>query len=184
MQKTKLTGFSIVEIMVMLAIMSVLAMVALPAYEKYKIRATITEGVSTLNEYKTSLGLYWNVNGTFPKTQQDVLPGGPVDLVIGKQVTEKLPKSIDSITLQQMGSSMLVRVVFKEKLFPEISTSNRTIHLAAKIDGNRVVFECGNLSVNATKQSDLGFVDRSLLPKGCNYDGLEKWLQLSSDKSD
>lgn len=48
-------GFTLIELMIVVAIIGILAAVALPAYQDYTIRAKITEGLSLAESAKTSV---------------------------------------------------------------------------------------------------------------------------------
>ena len=48
-------GFTLIELMIVVAIVGILAAVALPAYQDYTIRAKVTEGLSLASAYKTAI---------------------------------------------------------------------------------------------------------------------------------
>ena len=66
MQKTNQKGFTLIELMIVIAIVGILAAVALPAYQDYTIRAKISEPLALLGEAKTSVTEYFIANGTLP----------------------------------------------------------------------------------------------------------------------
>jgi type IV pilus assembly protein PilA len=69
MKKTNQKGFTLIELMIVIAIVGILAAVALPAYQDYTIRAKLSEALATIGEAKTSVSEYFIANGSIPTTQ-------------------------------------------------------------------------------------------------------------------
>jgi len=64
--KTKQHGFTLIELMIVVAIIGILAAIALPAYQDYTKRAHITEGLSLTAAAKTSVAEYFSSEGSLP----------------------------------------------------------------------------------------------------------------------
>ena len=55
--KTMQKGFTLIELMIVVAIIGILAAVAIPAYQDYTVRAKIQEAVNLSNPHRTALGI-------------------------------------------------------------------------------------------------------------------------------
>jgi type IV pilus assembly protein PilA len=69
MKPQKMTkGFTLIELMIVVAIIAILAALAVPAYQNYLIRAQISEGLVLADGSKTQVWEYVSTTGHWPST--------------------------------------------------------------------------------------------------------------------
>ncbi len=66
MKKTLQKGFTLIELMIVVAIIGILAAVALPAYQDYTVRAKVSEVILAGSSAKTAVAESAQVNGAMP----------------------------------------------------------------------------------------------------------------------
>jgi type IV pilus assembly protein PilA len=83
-------GFTLIELMIVVAIIGILAAVAIPAYTDYTARAKVTEAVGALAAAKTSVSEYYISQGSMPAdaTEAGINTGALGDYVASVAYTQ------------------------------------------------------------------------------------------------
>lgn len=68
--KTIQKGFTLIELMIVIAIIGILAVIALPAYQDYTARAQVSEAFSLAEGQKSAVVEYYADKGTFPASNK------------------------------------------------------------------------------------------------------------------
>ena len=64
-------GFTLIELMIVVAIIGILAAIAIPAYQDYTVRSKVTELINAAGVCKTSVAEYYQSKGYMPANVTD-----------------------------------------------------------------------------------------------------------------
>ncbi|HEZ5542549.1 TPA: pilin [Neisseria meningitidis] len=154
-------GFTLIELMIVIAIVGILAAVALPAYQDYTARAQVSEAILLAEGQKSAVTEYYLNHGEWPKNNTSA--GVASSSTIKGKYVEKVEVKNGVVT-----ATMLSSGVNKE-------IQGKKLSLWAKRQDGSVKWFCGQPVERADKATDDGVtaatdnkqIDTKHLPSTC-----------------
>jgi type IV pilus assembly protein PilA len=160
-------GFTLIELMIVIAIIGILAAIAIPAYQNYTIRSQVTEGLSLADGWKTSISEYYAQNGSFPTTSSTA--GGAGTVAVSGASTGKY---VGTIAVSTGGEIVVTYTGSQANAKLSVGGAN-VLDLNPGLDANYdVVWICGTATtpagVSVTAAVASTTVSAAYLPNSCH----------------
>ena len=139
-------GFTLIELMIVVAIIAILAAIAIPAYQDYLIRTQVSEGAVLTDGAKTAVAEFYSNRGIFPANNESAgLPPNAAS-ISGKYVSGV--EVVDGVITATFGNEANAKI------------DTKTFVLSPTDNGGSVSWTCSSTTNAAT-------VDNKYLPTSC-----------------
>jgi type IV pilus assembly protein PilA len=139
--KTLQKGFTLIELMIVVAIIGILAAIAIPAYQDYTIRAQVSEGLTLASDVKAGVAEYLAQTGDWPANLAEAGLGSA-------DLTDKSGRYVTSIDVV----NGTIQIVYGKDANGKIATQQLAIQPLANPNGD-VVWRCGNADAPADSEA-------------------------------
>ena len=127
------SGFTLIELMIVVAIIGILVAVGMPQYQNYVARSQVAEGFSLASGLKTALAEYYSTNGTFPNNGTS-----EANIAIGIEAAKNIKgKYVEKVTVSDDGVGAIT-VLFGSRSYHD----ERFLRLTAIATDGSVSFLC------------------------------------------
>lgn len=133
-------GFTLIELMIVIAILGILMAIAIPAYGDYTVRAKVSEGINLAGALKMGISEYVQSEGKWPT---DNATAGVSGSITGNDVGSVV------------NASGVITVTYKSS---ETKIDGKKVLLSAYTTGGAVKWTCGATGTD---------VDTRFLPSSC-----------------
>jgi len=123
-------GFTLIELMIVVAIIGILAAIALPAYQDYTVRTKVSEGLSLAAGAKLAVADAFTSNGTWPTN--NATAGAPA----ANTITSKF---VTSVTV---GNNGVLSILYTAAVGGNPTMSGQSVTLTPKDNGGAIQWTC------------------------------------------
>jgi len=147
MKKQAQAGFTLIELMIVVAIIGILAAVAIPAYSDYTTKAKIANALSAADPFKTAVGLCIQESGNVKTGCNPSTPQGA-----GIPATFSKTKEVDNVTV---GGDGVVTLVFAGGVGSGVDGKSITITPTVGTNNTTWAVDASSITTNAAAKAAL-----------------------------
>ena len=145
-------GFTLIELMIVVAIIGILAAVAIPAYQDYVVKSKLSKPQTAMDPVKLALSMYYQENSSFPVGTETasyaVTPAasasGGLFASIGLANVPTLPAELASVVATGTATTVTLLLTFAN-IKPTV-INGQSVTLLGTATGTAVVWTCSTSS--------------------------------------
>ncbi len=143
MQRKLQKGFTLIELMIVVAIVGILAAIAIPAYQDYTVRAKVSEGITSADQIRTQIADFYASQGHMPAAASTGATGTTAGQFLVDQA--KYVSEIDYATTGAKAATLTI-LYHPGNLSSAMTSSTNSIIFTGAGTTTSVAWSCKNAS--------------------------------------
>ena len=149
-QRRKQKGFTLIELMIVVAIIGILAAIAIPQYQSYVARSQVSEAISLAGSVKTAIAEYYQAESAWPVSNAKA---GVAATISGTYVASVV---ISNTTANDSSTPSVITITMGSAAPTSTDIQGKTIVITAAASSSSVTWDC-----------DPGTISESYVPSSC-----------------
>jgi len=130
-------GYTLIELMLIIAVISILLVMAIPLYQQYATRARVAEGLSLATSVKSAVSESYLSEGTFPADNTEA----GLALPAGFETND-----VETVEVSNSPEPGSITITYKNSEFPDLGGNNVLIMVPVTYGGS-INWECNQGTV-------------------------------------
>jgi len=148
-------GFTLIELMIVVAIIGILAAIAIPAYQDYTKRAHVSEGLSLAAGAKTAVTEYYSTNNAF--VSANAINNATYGLASNTLIAGNAVKDVAVL------ASGVIQIRYRNQV-----TDDAVLYLNPNVSAGGIRWTCSTtVGSGVTAQGTVALLDPKFIPSNC-----------------
>ncbi|WP_417216244.1 pilin [Alcanivorax sp.] len=156
MKKQMQQGFTLIELMIVVAIIGILAAVALPAYQDYTVRAKVSEGILAGSSCRTTVTEVYQSGSALPAAN-----------AWGCETSSALGNNTEKVKSVSTSAAGVITVTLDEANITQLTAATNVIEMTPTTDGSTAAAAAGDNIYSWVCGGGSTTVPTQYLPSSC-----------------